>query len=173
MTRIIAEQGGLVVAEDGQHIVVIDRGNGAGEITAFVLLIVTLVFGGFGALVLLTPIGVPRIVGVALIAIGLATGASVYAILRKLRSARNAPLDAFTPVAVFDREQRTYRDVTGRRVPLNQIRIHRQMQLTSSSPRLVITTPHGTDVLKRANPFGGGIGNLDEVLTAALAGEHN
>lgn len=170
MMRIIAEHGGLVVAEDGWDVIVIDRGNGAGEITAFVLLIVTLVFGGFGALVLLTPIGVPGIIGAALLAVGLATGASLYAILRKLRGARDAPLDTCTPVAVFDREQRNYRDVTGRLTPLNRIRIHRQMQLASSSPKLVVTTPHGTDVLKRANPFGGGMGDLDTVLNHAVFG---
>ena len=42
MMRIIAEHGGLVVAEDGKNIIVIDRGNGTAEITAFVLLIVIL-----------------------------------------------------------------------------------------------------------------------------------
>jgi hypothetical protein len=39
----LAEQGGLVVAEDGPLVVVIDRGNGPSQITAFVLAIVTLV----------------------------------------------------------------------------------------------------------------------------------
>ncbi|MCV7434155.1 hypothetical protein H7K31_21410 [Mycolicibacterium bacteremicum] len=71
---------------------------------------------------------------------------------------------------MFDREQRTYRDVTGRLTPLDRIRIHRQMQLASSSPKLVVTTPHGTDVLKRANPFGGGMGDLDTVLNYAVFG---
>ena len=170
MMRIIAEHGGLVVAEDGQDIIVIDRGNGTAEITAFVLLIVTLVVGGFGALVLFTPVGVPRIIGAALCAVGLATGAGLYAILRTLRTARSAPLDTCTPVAVFDRDRRTYRDVTGLLIPLDRISIHRRMQLTSSSPKLVVTTPHGTDVLKRANPFGGGLGNLDSVLNRAVFG---
>ena len=46
---IITEQGGLVVAERGPLVVVIDRGNGPSQIIAFVLVIVTLVFGGFGS----------------------------------------------------------------------------------------------------------------------------
>ncbi|TLH63562.1 hypothetical protein C1S81_00500 [Mycolicibacterium neoaurum] len=71
---------------------------------------------------------------------------------------------------MFDRDRHTYRDVTGLLIPLDRISIHRRMQLTSSSPKLVVTTPHGTDVLKRANPFGGGLGNLDTVLNTAVFG---
>jgi len=41
------------------------------------------------------------------------------------------------------------------------------MQLGSSSPKLVALVPGGVRVLKRGNPFDGGIGNVDEVLTAA------
>ena len=33
---------------------------------------------------------------------------------------------------------------------------------------LVAVTPGGTRTLKRGNPFNGGIGNLDEVLTAMV-----
>ena len=47
--------------------------------------------------------------------------------------------------------------------PLDQVRFERRVQLTSSSPKLVALTPRGTHVLERGNPFGGGIGILDQV----------
>ena len=54
-------------------------------------------------------------------------------------------------------------------VPLDQVRFVRKLQIGSSSPKLVAITPGGTKVLKRGNPFDGGIGNVDEVLTAVAA----
>ncbi|ORX18916.1 hypothetical protein AWC31_12870 [Mycolicibacterium wolinskyi] len=72
---------------------------------------------------------------------------------------------------MFDRAQRVYRDGAGQIIaPLDQVRFERHMQLTSSSPKLVAVTPVGVRVLKRGNPFGGGVGNLDEVLTAVVHG---
>jgi hypothetical protein len=52
--------------------------------------------------------------------------------------------------------------------PLDQVRIATRTQLASSSPALVVDTPGGTRVLKRCNPFNGGIGNLEAVLTGLL-----
>jgi hypothetical protein len=42
------------------------------------------------------------------------------------------------------------------------------MQLGSSSPKLVAVLPRSIRVLKRGNPFDGGIGDVDQVLTAAV-----
>jgi hypothetical protein len=53
-------------------------------------------------------------------------------------------------------------------VSLDQVRFARRLQIGSSSPQLVAMTPGGKKVLKRGNPFDGGIGNVDEVLTAAV-----
>ena len=50
---ILAEHGGLVVAERGPEVILVDRGSGPTEIVVFVLVVVTLVFGGFGLVSLL------------------------------------------------------------------------------------------------------------------------
>ncbi|MCV7153350.1 hypothetical protein H7I57_19370 [Mycobacterium pyrenivorans] len=74
-------------------------------------------------------------------------------------------------MAVFDRAQRVYRDGADQAVaPLDQVRFERRMQMTSSSPQLVAVTPWGTHILKRGNPFGGGIGRVDEVLNDMVQG---
>ncbi|OBA98515.1 hypothetical protein A5662_16115 [Mycobacteriaceae bacterium 1482268.1] len=54
----------------------------------------------------------------------------------------------------------------GALVQLDQVRFVRKLQIGSSSPQLVAVTPGGTLVIKRGNPFDGGIGDVDKVLTA-------
>ncbi len=175
--RVIAEQGGLVVAEDGPHIMVIDRGSGLTQLTAFVLLIFTLVFGGFGVVSIAmsvrsaddTP---PLLLGSVIFAVGLGAAAALLYTLRSLRRIRSAPLSDFVPVAVFDRKDGTYRDRGGDVVgQLEQVRFERRVQIGSSSPKLVAITPDGTYVLKRGNPFGGRIHGMDAVLSTAVFGE--
>ena len=174
--RIIAEQGGLVVAEDGAHVLVVDRGSGLTQITAFVLLVFTVVFGGFGIVSTSMALGgfesnPPLIVGLAILAIGILAAAALLFTVRSLRRIRSAPLSAFVPVAVFDRKDGTYRDGVGQVVgQLDQVRFEKRMQIGSSSPKLVAVTPHGTYVLKRGNPFGGRIHGMDAVLSTAIFG---
>jgi hypothetical protein len=128
--RILAEVGGLAVAEQGPLIVVVDRGTGPLATVAFVLGVLALVPGGFGAVTL---------------ALSATDGAAV-------------------PWWVFV-------DADGVVVaPLDQVRFQRRTQLTSSSPMLVAVTPGGAFTLKRGNPFNGGFGNLEDVLTAAVFG---
>ncbi|MGV0737881.1 hypothetical protein ABQF35_16080 [Mycobacterium syngnathidarum] len=50
------------------------------------------------------------------------------------------------------------------------MQFQRRSQLGASSPKLVATTPNGDWILKRSNPFSGGIGNLDAILTAVVHG---
>lgn len=165
---VIAEEGGLVVAERGPEILVIDRGNGPWQIIAFVLLVITLVFCGFGVVALFTNLAV---IGAAVLAIGVAAGVAVFLTATRIRDRQRRPLTSFTPVAVFDRTNRLFRDGSGQVVaPLDQVRFERRMQVTSSSSKLVAVTPVGAFDLKRGNPFGGGIGTLDQVLNNAVHG---
>ncbi|MDO0977048.1 hypothetical protein [Mycolicibacterium frederiksbergense] len=174
--RILAEQGGLVVAEDGPHVLVIDRGSGLTQIAAFVLLVITLVFGGFGVVSTSMALGgaennPPLVVGLVILAVGIAAAAALVFTVRSLRRIRSAPLSAFVPVAVFDRSDGTYRDGVGQVVGrLDQVRFEKRMQIGSSSPKLVAVTPHGAYVLKRGNPFGGRIHGMDAVLSTAIFG---
>lgn len=173
--RILREVGGLVIAEDGPRVLVVDRGNGPPAILAFVAGVLALVFGGFGA-VSLVAIGMGHVgppVGpcVALLTIGLAAAAVTLAIVRRIRRTRSLPLTSYRPVAVFDRSSGIYFDGDGRAVaPLDSVTFHRRMQIGSSSPKLVAQTPDGTHVLLRGNPFTGGLGDLDAVLAGAVHG---
>lgn len=165
--RTIADTGGLVVTDDGRRVLVFDRCTGALTVLAFVLGVFTLVVGGFGLVTLVT--GTPsRALGAAFLAVGLAVGAVTFFVVRKFRRRRNRPLHECRPVAVIDRKLGLFSYGGGAVVPLDQVRFARRFQIGSSSPKLVALTPGGTKVLKRGNPFDGGVGNVDEILTAVV-----
>jgi hypothetical protein len=144
---------------------VVDRCTGALTVLAFVLGVITLVVAGFGAVALVA--GAPsRALGAAFLAVGLAIGAVTYLVVRKIRRRRGQPLHECRPVAVIDRKLGLFSYGGGAVVPLGQVRFARKFQIGSSSPKLVAVTPGGTQVLKRGNPFDGGVGNVDELLSA-------
>lgn len=89
---ILAEQGGLVVAERGAEILVVDRGNGPSEIAAFVLVVLTLVFGVFGVVSLLAAGATPTI-SLVMLAIGICTGVAMVFTVAALMKRRRRPLD--------------------------------------------------------------------------------
>jgi hypothetical protein len=168
-TRTLADTGGLVVTDDGRRVLVFDRCTGALTVLAFVLGVVTIVVAGFGAVALAA--GVPsRALGGAFLAVGLVIGALTYAVVHKIRRRRGQPLHECRPVAVIDRKLGLFSYGGGAVVPLDQVRFARKLQIGSSSPKLVAVTPGGTHVLKRGNPFDGGVGNVDELLSAVVQG---
>ena len=164
---MLADTGGLVVTDDGRRVLVFDRCTGALAVLAFVLGVLTLVVGGFGVVALVG--GVPsRTLGAVFVTVGLLVAALTFVVVRRIRRRRTQPLHECRPVAVIDRKLGLFSYGGGAVVPLNQVRFARQLQIGSSSPKLVALTPGGTQVLKRGNPFDGGVGNVDEVLTAAV-----
>jgi hypothetical protein len=171
--RILAEVGGLAVAEQGPLVVVVDRGTGPWATFAFVLAVLALVFGGFGAVTMALAAAddaaVPWWLSSIFLLVGIAFVGATFGVLRRIRSTKARPLSGYRPVAVFDRAQRVFVDGDGVVVaPLDQVRFQCKTQLTSSSPMLVAITPSGARTIKRGNPFNGGLGNLEAVLTAAV-----
>lgn len=170
--RIVAEVGGLAVAEHGPLVLVIDRGTGPWATAAFVLGVVALVFGGFGAVALSLAAtenaSIPWWLSAIFLVIGIACGGAASAVVARIRGAKTKPLSDYSPVALFDRANRVFVEEGVVVAALDQTRIQSKTQVTSSSPMLVAVTPTGTRVLKRGNPFDGGIGNLEEVLNAML-----
>ena len=158
-----------MVTDDGRRVLVFDRCTGALAVLAFVLGVMKVVVGGFGAVAVVT--GVPsRALGAIFLAVGLVFAVLTFVVVRKIRRRRGQPLHEYRPVAVIDRKLGIFSYRGGAVMPLDQVRFARKLQIGSSSPKLVALTPGGTKVLKRGNPFDGGIGNVDEVLNAAVRG---
>jgi len=167
--QILADTGGLLVTDDGRRVLVIDRCTGALTTIAFVLGVLTLVVGAFGVVVLVA--GTPSTaVGWVFLGAGLLAGVATVLAVRKIRVRRNQALSLCRPVAVIDRKLGLFSYRGGAVVQLDQVQFARKLQMGSSSPKLVAVTPGGTLVLKRGNPFDGGIGNVDEILTSTIHG---
>ncbi len=167
--QILVDTGGLVVTDDGRRVNIFDRRTGALAVTAFVLGVLTLVVGGFGAVALITS-SPSAAAGAAFLGAGVVFAVLLFVVARKFRQRRSQPLHACRSVAVLDRKLNLFSYGGGALVQLDQVRFARRMQIASSSPKLVAVTPGGTKVLKRGNPFDGGVGNVDEVLTAVAQG---
>lgn len=167
--QVIADTGGLVVTDDGRRVNVFDRCTGPLSVLAFVLGILVLVVGGFGLVALIG--GVPsRTLGAIFTAVGVAMAVLLFFVVRTIRRRRHQPLHSCRSVAVIDRKLGLFSYGGGAIVSLDQVQFARRMQIGSSSPKLVALTPGGTKVLKRGNPFDGGVGNVDEVLTGIIRG---
>jgi hypothetical protein len=167
--RILADTGGLLVTDDGRRVLVIDRCTGALAVLAFVSGVLTLVVGGFGVVALATNT-LSATAGVGFVALGLVLAALTFMAVRAIRARRRQPLNQCRPVAVIDRKLGLFTYRGGALVQLDQVRFARKLQMGSSSPKLVAITPGGTLTLKRGNPFDGGVGNVDEILTSVSAG---
>jgi hypothetical protein len=168
-SQVLADTGGLVVTDDGRRVLVIDRGTGGLTVVAFVLGVLTLVVGGFGLVTLIG--GAPsRALGAVFVNVGVVFAVLTFLIVRRIRRYRSRPLHECRPAAVLDRKLNLFSYRGGALVQLDQVRFARRFQIGSSSPKLVAITPGGTKVLKRGNPFDGGVGKVDELLTAVAQG---
>lgn len=164
-SQILADTGGLVVTDDGRRVLVFDRNTGGLAITAFVFGIVALVLLGSGVV---ASFALSNVVGACFLAAGVAVAVGALVAFRAFRRRRTRPLHECRSVAVIDRKLGLFSYAGGAVLPLDQVRFQRRMQLGSSSPKLVAVLPRSTRVLKRGNPFDGGIGDVDQVLTAAV-----
>jgi hypothetical protein len=167
--RVLADTGGLVVTDDGRRVLVFDRCTGALAVLAFVLGVLTLVVAGFGVVALVADVP-SRALGAIFVGVGLVLAVLTLVVVRKIRGRRTQPLAQCRPVAVLDRKLGLFSYRGGALIQLNQVRFARKTQIGSSSPKLVAVTPGGTQVLKRGNPFDGGVGNVDEVLSEVVRG---
>ena len=168
-TQVLVDTGGLVVTDDGRRVNVFDRCTGALTILAFVLGIFTARRRRFrrGGAHRRSSL---QALGAIFVAVGVVFAAVLFVVVRKIRRRRSQPLHSCRSVAVIDRKLGLFSYGGGAIVPLDQVQFARRMQIGSSSPKLVALTPGGTKVLKRGNPFDGGVGNVDEVLSAVVRG---
>jgi hypothetical protein len=169
-SRVLVDTGGPLVTDDGRRVLVIDRGTGALTVLAFVLGVIALVVGGFGLVTVLVDDGLPTALSTAFLAAGLLVALGAVLTYRRVSRRRTRPVQDCRRVAVLDRKLGLFSFSGGALIPLDQVRFARAPQIGSSSPKLIALTPGGTRVLKRGNPFDGGIGNADEVLTAVSQG---
>jgi len=75
------------------------------------------------------------------------------------------PLESFQRIAIFDFESNNLLDDQQNILtPLNKAYLIRKMQLTSSSPELLIRWNNGSLSIVKGNPFSGGIASIEKLL---------
>jgi hypothetical protein len=166
-TRTLADTGGLIVTDDGRRVLVFDRCTGVLSVLTVVLGALAIVLCGFGLVAMVGAL-LARATGAAVLAGGVVLAVLALLVARKARDRRGRPLHQCRPVAVIDRKLGLFSYGGGAIMPLDQVRFARKMQIGSPSAGLVAVTPGGTKVLKRGNPFDGGVGDVDELLTAVV-----
>jgi len=155
----------------GHQLVVVDRNVNWLYTAGFVLALLTFIPGVAGIVFLIMGLaggGMPLWVAFIPLAVALVCGSIFVRVVRAVGNRRSKPLGESRIVAVFDLADGVLRDASEAPLaPLEQVRVQRKMQLTSSSPMLVARFgAHGQHeiVLARGNPFAGGLGAIEPAL---------
>lgn len=163
--QALADNGGYVLAEDGARLLFLRR-RVLPSWLPFVLGVVGTI--AVGNAVVLTIADAAGAAGVLLV-VGFLCGAGLSTVLGRRTRARQAPLDPNEAIVVLDLGTRTLFDGTGQALaPLDQVRVEKAMQATSSSRSLKVAWPGGSAVVYRGDPFVLRGGSID-VPVAALA----
>lgn len=165
MQALADNHGACVLAEDGSRLLFLRR-RILPSWLAFVLLLVAVVAGGNGGVQLAA--GVPA-AGAALLGLGAVAALGGWAVVRRRRRVRSAPLDAGDALLVVDLGTGRLLDGAGSELaPLSAVRFDQAMQATSSSRALRASWPGGSLVVYRGDAMSprGSIGPAVEALRA-------
>jgi hypothetical protein len=99
----------------------------------------------------------------------LAVAAPFYFVFWRVRVYRKKintiPPQELTHIAIIDLENNNLLDGQQNILsPLNQAWLHRKMQITSSSPELIMSWNGGSLSIVKGNPFSGGMAKIEQVL---------
>lgn len=168
--RELARASGIVVAEDGRHVLVYDLAVGPLAVATFVLgliaLIGTLQAAVFGALAGTGEVFPPAL-AIGMGGVGLVALVAALALGRRLRRQLRAPLQGLVPLVVVDRRDGRVRDGDGQDLG-RLVGVEARLRATSSARSLVLVHDRGEVCLGRPSPFLGGLAGLDDVLRTAL-----
>lgn len=164
---ILAESSGTVLCEDGQKLYLCKRAAAWTPVFLFVCGLLAIILLGNGIVrwfVLRGDEAGSSTASVIFVLTGLLfvlIFLRVWAYHKKIRSVAPQLSNAFI---VFDRENNTL--VSGQQLlcSLDKAYLGRKMQLSSSSPELLLYWPGGSVSLVRGNPFSGGIASIEKAL---------
>lgn len=168
MTKI-ASASGTIIFEDGARLYLAKTPGSWTSTFIFVvglLSVIMLVNGALQLFVMQSDNG-SSTVGLGLLAIGTFLAFSCWRVILYHRRNRLKPIDQLEKVAVIDFHQALLLNAEQQVLaPLQQVRLVRKMQISSSSPELFLTWPQGSLSIAQGNPFSGGVRSIEEVLVA-------
>ncbi len=169
MTKL-AESSGTVIYEAGNKLYISKRPAQWTTVFLFVtglLAFILLINGVLQFTVLKDQIPGSTKIGTTLILLAVLF-ITIFWLVRNYQKKISAiPLHELKNIAVLDFESNNLLDDEQNILsPLNQAWITRKMQVTSSSPELIIQWSHGYISIAKGNPFSGGIAGIEKVLLA-------
>lgn len=109
----------------------------------------------------------PKNVGLILFAVGMFIVIIFWRILLYRKKVNDIPVTDLETICIFDFVNDNLLDgLQNILSPLSEVYLQRKMQLTSSSPQLIVTWRSGTLSIVKGNPFSGGIDSVEKTLMA-------
>lgn len=166
----LAASSGIVLYEAGKRLYVCKSGSGASATILFVTGVLAFILFANGVLQLTVLKdrfrGASRL-GYTLAGIGLLFAILFWRLLLYQKKRRAAPPETLNHVCIFDFESNNLLNAQQQIIaPLSQVHLTRKMQLTSSSPELLVCWNGGSLSIMKGNPFSGGIGDIEKGLVA-------
>ena len=166
----LADSSGIVIYEDGNKLYISKRPATWTSVFLFVTGLLAFILVANGVLQLSVfkdqAPGSSKI-GIILIGIGALVTLIFWRVRRYHKKLRTIPFHELKTIAIFDFENNNLLDSQQNILtPLKQAWLQRKMQLSSSSPELIIAWDRGSLSIVKGNPFSGGIAGIEKVLTA-------
>ena len=164
--RKLISASGVIVHEEGDKLYISKIPAPWTATFVFVSGLSSLVFivNGLIELFMLSEKGSTRI-GLVLLSLGIFCVILLLHVLNFKRRNNRLPLHKLEVIAIFDFAHKNLLDRQHQILkPLSQIRITRRMQISSSSPELLIQWDGGSLRLAKGNPFSGGIEGIEQIL---------
>lgn len=166
----LAASSGTVIYEEGNKLYICKSNTSGTSTFLFVIGILAFILLANGILQLtLLRDTVPALANLGLLLLGIAV-VFIFIFWRVLayqKKQKATPPQQLQSICTLDFGANSLLDSNNNSVaPLNQVWFTRKMQLTSSSPELLVCWPGGTLNVVKGNPFSGGIGPVENVLRA-------
>jgi hypothetical protein len=167
MTKL-AESSGIVIHEAGNKLYISKRPANWTSTFLFVtglLAFILLVNGVLQLVVFKNQVTGSSKIGIILILIAVFFIILFWRVQVYQKKVRAIPLHELKNIGIFDFESNNLLD--GQQnilTPINQAYLMRKMQLSSSSPELIVHWSGGSLSIVRGNPFSGGIAGIEKLL---------
>lgn len=169
MTKLV-DSAGIVLYEVGPKLFICKRPGQWTGTFLFVTGLLAFILVANGVLQLLVfkneDTGSTRL-GIILLAIGSVVSLVFWRVRLYDKKIRAIPLNELKKIALLDFENNNLLDEQLQVItPLKQAWLQRKMQISSSSPELVISWDRGSLSIVKGNPFSGGIAGIEKVLVS-------
>ncbi len=166
----LAEASGIVMYEDGSKLYISERPAKWTSVFLFVTGLLTLILLVNGILQLTAfkdDNTSSSAIGFALLGAGILFLLISWRVWLYSKKINAMPLHDLKPIAIFDFQNNQLLNGQQRLLaPIDQVWMSRKMQITSSSPELIVSWANGSLSLVKGNPFSGGMAAIEKALSA-------